>query len=170
MRKVMLNLLVLAAFMAGCASYIPQPNLAPDVKTISVPVFINKTDKYGLEQYVTQKTIDEFLADGRVTILDEYQSDAVIKCAITKYAQTPILFDNNQVPQQYRLRIYVNITFFDNKQQRELWLTKDMWEETTYYVVNNLGMPAEDEERARQRVLDQLSSKIMRRVIYGSMN
>jgi hypothetical protein len=123
-----------------------------------------------MEQYVTQKTIDQFIADGKVTVQDEYKADAAVKCTITKYVLTPILFDVSQVPQQYRLRIYITISLFDNKLQRELWQVKDMWEETTYYVVNNIGMPAEDEETAKRRVLDLIASRIMRRVLYGTIN
>jgi hypothetical protein len=154
----------------GCASYAPQVNLPATVSSIAVPVFINKTDRYNIEQYVTQKTIDKFLVDGRVSIVDEKKADAIVKCRITKYILTPIRFDVNQVAQQYRLRIYLDIYFFDNKAQRLMWKDEgSIWEETTYFVVNNIGMPAEDESIARNRVLDALSARVIRRVIYGNL-
>ncbi|HDT14949.1 MAG TPA: hypothetical protein ENN55_01940 [Firmicutes bacterium] len=168
--KKMLIAALCTAVLFGCAHYMPQAELPPDVRNIAVPVFGNNTDKYGLEQYLTSKTIDEFLTDGKVGIAEIYKADAVVKGTITKFVSTPILFDSNQVPQQYRMRIYLDLSFFNNKEQRELYRMEDIWEETTYYVVNNLGMPAETEETARIRVLDSLASKIVRRVIYGRTN
>ncbi|MFP4466336.1 MAG: LPS assembly lipoprotein LptE [Candidatus Goldiibacteriota bacterium] len=169
MRKFVF-LITAGIFLFGCAHYMPRAELPPDINSIAVPVFINNTDKYGLEQYLTSRTIDEFLTDGKVDIAEVYKADAVVKGIITKYVTTPILFDSNQVPQQYRMRIYIDLSFFSNKEQVEIYRTEDIWEETTYYVVNNLGMPAETEETARVRVLDNLAAKVVRRVIYGRTN
>lgn len=166
MKKIIFFIIAII-LLAGCGLYNPQPDLPSHISSIAVPIFINQTDKINIEQYVTQKTIDEFLSDGKVSILDEIKADAVVKCTIYKYVLTPILFDVNQIPMQYRLRIYISLLFFDNKNQVQLWEEKSIWEETTYYVANNLGMPVEDEILARNRVLDQIAKRIVLRVIYG---
>jgi len=148
----------------------PNVNLPAGIATISVPVFVNKSPVFNIEQYITQKTIDGFIADGKLSVVDEEKADAVLKCRIKEkdYIITPIRFDVNQVPQEYRLRIYVDVYFFDNKAQRLLWKDEGrIWEETTYFVTNNLGMPVEDETIGRNRVMDKLAEKIVRRVIYG---
>jgi hypothetical protein len=167
-RKITFALFTMAIIAAaGCATYAPQGNLPANMNAIAVPVFINKTSTYNIEQYVTQKTIDGFLADGKVSIVDERKADGIVKCRISKYVITPIRFDVNQVAQEYRLRIYMDVILFDNKAQKMLWKEEDMWEETTYFVVNNLGMPVEDETIGRTRILDKLAGRIVRRVVYG---
>jgi len=171
MKKVILILLVLTAVsFAGCNTYSPQPGLPAYIQKAFVSMFINKTGQYGMEQYLTQKTIDTFIQNGRLQITEEGKADAIVKAEITKYLLQPILFDVNQVPQQYRLRIHVTLYFFDNKTQTLLWTDDLIREETTYYVANNLGMPAEDETTARNRVLDQLANTIVNRVIYGTVS
>ena len=168
MKRIIAILIFLAAILYGCASYDPAVNMPVSIKNIAVPIFINKTPKFNIEQYVTQKTIDEFLADGKLAIIsDERQADGIVKVRITKYAKTEILHDENQVPQQYRLRIYVDVYLFDNKKQILLWKDEDIWEETTYYVANDRGMPVEDEDIGTNRVLDQLAKRVVRRVIHG---
>lgn len=152
---------------AGCTGYTPQVSLPSHIQKVAIPVFFNKTQTYSVEQYITQKTIDQFIADGKVSITDEQSAEGILKVNIDKYNLTAITFDINQVPQQYRLRIYVSVYFFDNKNQRQIWEDENLWEETTYFVVNNLGMPPETEEIARLRVLDRLSERVFRRVIYG---
>jgi hypothetical protein len=170
MKRMFLFLLVLPAVVfAGCSTYSPQPGLPSYIQKAAVPMFINKTTQYGMEQYLTQKTIDTFISNGRLQITDENKADAIVKAEITKYVLTPILFDVNQVPQQYRLRIHITLYFFDNKSQTLLWSDDLIREETTYYVANNLGMPAEDETTARNRVLDQLASTLVNRVINGAV-
>jgi hypothetical protein len=158
----------MAVFLAAsCASYTPSVNLPSDVKTVAVPIYVNKTDRYEMEQYVTQKTLDEFLKDGKVSIADEKTADAIIKCRLKKYVLTPTRFDINQIPQEYMLRIYMDVYFFDNRAQRLLWKDENLWEETRYYVVNDIGMPVEDEAIGRNRVLDKLAGRVLRRVVYG---
>jgi hypothetical protein len=164
---VVLSIAVISTLMTGCGMYNMQSTLPTHISTIAVPIFSNTTDQFNIEQYATQKTIDEFIATGKVSITDEYKADAVVKCSLVKYIKEPILFDTNQIPQQYRMRVYILMTFFDNKNQTKLWDEKNIYEETTYYVLNNLGMPAEDENIARNRVLDQISKRIISRVIYG---
>lgn len=152
----------------SCATYSPQVTLPSYIKSIAIPIFINKTDRYNIESYITQKTIDAFLADGSVAIKDEKNADAILKCRISKYIHTPIQFNTNQIPQQYRLRIYLEIYFFDNIKQILLWKDEtSIWEETTYFVANDLGMPVEDEVIARNRVMDKLAERVLRRVIHG---
>ncbi len=163
---VVLALAVLLTF-ASCASYTPQVSLPSYITKIAVPVFVNKTSTYNIEQYVTQKTIDQFIADGKLAITDEASADAVLKVSIDQYIKMDIVHDVNNIPQQYLLKIAISIYFFDNKNQRQIWSEENLWEQTTYYVVNNMGMPAETEEIARQRVLDTLSGRIFRRVVNG---
>lgn len=169
MKRIILlaSMLLIVAIGAGCAGYTPQVSLPSYIQKLAVPVYLNKTQTYNIEQYVTQKTIDQFIADGKVTITDEQSADGILKVNIDKYQLTVITYDVNQVPQQYRMRIYISIYLFDNKNQRQLWMDENLWEETTYYVVNNLGMPAETEEIARTKVLDRLSERVFRRVLNG---
>ncbi len=169
MKKVFLAVLAVVASLGlvSCAGYSPQVQFPSYITKVAVPIFANKTDRFGMEQYVTQKTIDQFISDGKVSIADEQSADAVVKCAIEQYVLMPTRYDTNQVPQEYRLKITVSLFFFDNKNQRKLWEEPKLWEDTTYYVVNSLGMPAETEEMARNRLLDKLAERVFRRVIYG---
>jgi hypothetical protein len=164
---VLVMVLVTAAVMTSCAGYTPQVSLPTYIQKMAVPVFINKTQTYNIEQYVTQKTIDQFIADGKLSITDEQSADGILKVTIDRYILTAVTHDINQVPQKYQLRIYVSIYLFDNKNQRQLWSEENMWEEDSYYVVNNLGMPAETEEISRMRILDKLAGRVFRRVMNG---
>jgi hypothetical protein len=157
---------MLLAF-ASCASYTPQVSLPSYITKIAIPVFTNKTSTYNIEQYLTQKVVDQFISDGKLTVTDELNADAVLKVSIDQYVNMAIVHDVNNIPQQYLLKIAITISFFDVKNQREIWNESDLWEQTTYYVVNNMGMPAETEEIARQRVLDALAGWIFRRVVNG---
>lgn len=169
MEKNIRLILLVTVFIAAtsCASYTPNVNLPVSMSALSVPVFVNKTPVFNIEQYVTQKTIDAFLSDGRVSIVDEAKADGIVKCRIKKYVLTSTKVDVNQVPQEYLLRIYVDVFLFDNKAQRLLWKDENIYEDTTYFVANNLGMPVEDEIIGRNRILDKLAVRVVRRVIHG---
>ena len=163
--KKNIRLLILVTAITGltsCASYTPNVNLPASMSALAVPVFVNKTDRYNIEQYVTQKTIDAFLSDGRVSIVDEAKAEGIVKCRIKKYVLTSTKVDVNQVPQEFLLRIYVDVYLFDNKAQRLLWKDENIFEDTTYFVANSLGMPVEDETIGRNRILDKLAERVVR--------
>ncbi len=169
MKKILLMVLVLTAVLLvpGCGLYNSQLNLPSYIEKIAIPVFANSTAEYEIPQYLTQQTINEFMGNGKLQITDETSADAVLKGEVTNYLNTPIDFDANQVPRQYRIIIHMTLYFFDNQAQKIIWTDKKVWEETTYYVPNNIGMPAEDQNSARKRVLDQLAKSILNRVLFG---
>jgi hypothetical protein len=175
--------------LAGCSGLDLKPSLPAHINKLAVPTFKNATGQPSLEQDLTQKVVQGFIVDGRLSVAAQDKADALLEGVVQNYQKIPLVRDINQVPQQYKLTVSVDLTFTDLTKQQRLWTTlrtvdtdkaesvsstaydstniATLTEYTTYYVINNLGMPAEDETTARLRVLDQLTRRIVNRTLYG---
>ena len=58
------------SLLCGCAGYRLGTLLPPEIKTIHVPTFVNKTREPALEAETTGAAISEFQKDGTLRITD----------------------------------------------------------------------------------------------------
>ncbi|HTA17301.1 MAG TPA: LptE family protein, partial [bacterium] len=170
-----------------------KSNLPTEDTKVYIPDFENKTDEPGLDTLLTQKVIQNFLIDGRLQVATQDKADMLLQGTIERYDRLVMTRDENQVPQQYRLQVKVDLTLYEinkpGQAQKQLWTTKDvvnltpgeevnpdefdstnttsLSEFTTYYVLNVAGVPPEDEPTAQNRLLDQMAGRVVRRTIDG---
>jgi hypothetical protein len=75
--------------IAGRANALP-----PELHTIAVPAFVNKTQRYRIEQRMTESVIHEFLARTKYRIVsDPAGADAVLHGEITGLESSAVVFD-----------------------------------------------------------------------------
>jgi hypothetical protein len=73
--------------------------LPPGLKVIAVPAFVNQTNKYRIEQRMTEAVVHEFLARTRYRIVStEGSADAVLHGEITSFEATPAVFNTTPTP------------------------------------------------------------------------
>jgi hypothetical protein len=192
-RSFKILILAALAFGIGACDETPLKKELPNSLTkIAVQPFENKTSQPNIDQLLTQKVTQNFIADGRLNVVAEADADAVLHGTIQRYDKIVLVRDANQVPQQYKLQVMVDIDFIDPKTAKLLWTTRrtldltpvpgnedkegadwdstnirSLKEFTTFYVLNMVGVPPEDESTAANRVLDQMATRVIRRVIDG---
>lgn len=176
MHKSYLKVLVLfaiAVFVVGC-EYHPMNVLPDHVKTVAVETFSNKTAYYGVEDKLTQAIIEEFLREGRLGIAKKEEADSLLSGEITRYTLEPLSYDENDIVEEYRLGVVVDITFTDLKTGQILWEEKGVdprGEELgvkryeRYYVTPKAGHMVETEEDALERLIDRLTKDIVHLIV-----
>jgi Lipopolysaccharide-assembly len=190
---VALALVGLGFVAAACDDLPLKSNLPTEDTKVYIPTFENKTDEPGLDTLLTQKVIQNFLIDGRLQVASQDKADMLLQGTIERYDRLVMTRDQNQVPQQYRLQVKVDLTLYEinkpGQPQKQLWTTKDvvnltpgedvnpdefdstnttsLSEFTTYYVLNVAGVPPEDEPTAQNRLMDQMAGRVVRRTIDG---
>ena len=162
-------LLVISAisilFITSCTDVGRRPKSEACLEKLAIPIFKNRTNQPDIENIITQKLVQDFLVDGRMGIVDKEEANIVLQGTVVKYILEPLLFDINDTPQQYKLRIILRIALKNVKAGKTLWSEDNFEESTTYYVDNDRGITPEDEATARGRVVESLTQKILRRVI-----
>jgi outer membrane lipopolysaccharide assembly protein LptE/RlpB len=73
------------------ASQIP-----PDVHTIAIPAFINKTESYRVEQVITQAVVQEMITrtEYRVVTAEDPTADATLRGTVTQAELSPLTYDS----------------------------------------------------------------------------
>lgn len=176
---------------SACGDIPVNKSMPNTVKRVSIPVFENRTGQPGIENELTRRTVQDFIVDGRIQVGARDQSQAELRCIIQRYDRIVLTRDANQVPQQYKLQVVVDVDFVDfaDGGEKQLWTTRPAFsltpgvelgredfdstntrslrEFTNYYVLNVAGVPPEDEATAQERLLNQMSRRIVRRTLDG---
>jgi hypothetical protein len=91
----------LASLLCACGYHAvgTASTLPPGLKVIAVPAIENQTNRYRVEQRMTEAVVHEFLARTKYRIVSTGDSaDAVLHGQITSFEATPAVFDTTPVP------------------------------------------------------------------------
>ncbi len=159
----LLLFLCLALYLNSCA-YTVKSILPEHIKKVTVTTFKNNTFHYGLEDTLTDAVIREFIVDGRLRVGRAKTADALLSGEITRYDREPLSYDNENIVEEYKIRIMVDITFKDLTTAEALWKEKEMEGEATYSVRIE---PIETEQEGLERAIEELARRIVSRTIEG---
>ncbi len=100
---------LLLALQAGCAGYRLGSTLPPEIKSIFIPTFGNRSGEPLAEHELTKAAIEEFQKDGTLKIARMDQADLVLQCSLVKVDLDPLRYDraDRSKPNEYRLRVTV---------------------------------------------------------------
>lgn len=112
---------------AGCGYHIAGKggNMPGNIATISIPFLKNQVQKPDVETVITTSLVDEFVKSGIVKVVEQ-DADAVLNGAITGYDLTPVSFNKNDVIQEYRLTIKLDIGLVRRSDGKVLWEGKNI--------------------------------------------
>jgi len=169
-----------ATVISGCDQTVKR-NLSGGIRSITIKEFSNLSDQPVLPTLLLEEMRREFRLDGRLTVMDSDQgADAALDGTIAEYTRQPARFDRNNVVQEYRLRVVVDLSFKDLVKGETLWVQKGPESSATrgatlrkleryanYVVVPASGLAVETEQDAQRRIARDLARDIVLRVIEG---
>lgn len=160
--------LLAGLFLSGCASpYTPAPQILPThIRKVYIRPFVNSTPQYGLEEKLTLRVVDEFIRDGRLTVVNsEAEADGIVAGEINRYILQPLTYDANLVTEQYKVWVLLNVNFIDRANNVTLWSEPNMEGIQIFYDATRPGGMTEEE--VRQMLWDNISRDIVTRTIQG---
>ncbi|GAK61252.1 hypothetical protein U27_01152 [Candidatus Vecturithrix granuli] len=155
---------VILLLISGCGyGLVGQGNLPDHIKTIAIPIFVNKTPEEGVEEVITQQVIEQFVKGGKVRLVSEGNADAVLKGTIKGYsANTVASYDENNEVASYKLYVTVDIELTDMVNGEILWQTQGLVEDQDFDggPLVNITQETENEERALRELAEELAQRI----------
>ena len=156
----------------SCGVYQPIEVVPDHVQTIRINPVKNETQQIELSSDLTEEITNEFIREGRLTVVNRNDADSSIDVTVIEYTKIPISYDENFVAQEYKLNMILNLRFFDRVNKVKLW--EDIRENLTggieAYVKYYAGPDpefSETEDEARQRLIEDVAKLILQRTIYG---
>lgn len=103
--------LALAAGLTGCAGYQLGSMLPPDIKTVHIPTFVNKSREPLLEVETTRAAIQDFQRDGSLKVVGADQADARLEVVLKDYRIEPVAYTKEQRTnaKEYRITITASV-------------------------------------------------------------
>ena len=115
---ISLNLIFL---LFGCAYYSMAGSIPPNIKNVSVPLFINETVEFELSEKLTSVIIQEIGSQNIVKITNDIDSDSIINGVISSVSDGPYSFNNNEQVSEYRFSLSVKVSWVDNNDENILF-------------------------------------------------
>lgn len=98
-------LLITLVFTASCAGYAlvgKGSSLPPNIRSIDIQLFKNKTAEPNLDTRMTQAVQDGFIKDGRLKVVSAgSRADSILEGAIEAYSLRPVAYDANNKVTEY---------------------------------------------------------------------
>jgi len=153
---------VLAA-AAGCGYHLRGTGsfLPASIKTMSIPVFDNRTTRYELDIKLTRAVINEMVARGKVTLAsDPAKSDAVLEGEITSFTATPVAFTGEAKADRYTVTVKAKISLMERAENKALFSNP------SFVYVEEYEVPSgRDFESVQTEALDKIAEKFARSLV-----
>lgn len=162
-----LGLLLAILLLSACGYHLPgrSSNLPPDVRTLYIELFSNRTTEPLLENFITDRVVDRFARTDRLRLVETRMgADAVLSGIVTGYSTTPISYDRRDVITEYRSFMTISVVLRQKSDERVLWKGNVDWSEE--YPASSDKSAQEDNEFAAIEVIsDRLSQELYFRIM-----
>ncbi len=152
-------LLILAMTGVGCGYYSTTSRTAKGIKSIAVPFFENRTPEPNLEISVTERIIDNLLADNTLRVVDESQADALLEGTIVTFQNIPFSFNRELNAEEYHVTITVEATLFSRALNEPIWDKQIIKGDGSYFLDETVnGITFED---ALEEAVKEITERIL---------
>jgi len=138
--KTSIGAAVLAALLtSGCAGYRLGATLPPDIKSIHVSTFVNRSGEPQLDTEATRATIQEFQRDGNLRLAAPGEADSVLRVTLLKFKLEPLRYDRQEAKRaaEYRLRIDADLVL-EKGASKQVILKQSVYGEATFDFTGDL--------------------------------
>ena len=117
-----------------------------------------------MESIVTREVVDRFIFDGNLKVVnDESLADVTISGEITSYSRGALRYaENNEDVTEYRVTIFTNLTFYNNKSKKVIWQRNNYAGDSSYVTT---GENAITEKAALDNAISDLARRIVEEVV-----
>ena len=153
---------VWAQILGGCGYYSTSSSLPSHIKTVAIPLFENETHEVGLVEKFTDTVVDGIISNGHLKVVGELAADSVLRGTISNILDEPDTYSRDEGAQKFRIRIFINIEFFDRKKNNVIWEADSM----EGFAVYDASIEGEEErDRGIDESLEMISKLIVDRLV-----
>jgi hypothetical protein len=162
-------LVVIGGLSSGCGYALAGrgSSLPSSVRSIGIPLFVNSTPIFDLEQILTQRVRLEFIGRGKYQVVpDATGTDAVLTGEITNVSLQPTAFNAQQQASRYAITVVVKVTLKDLKADKTLYENPGLTFRDEYEVTNSATSADVGQFLGQNKdALDRLSTDFARSIV-----
>lgn len=169
LRLAVLSLALLASSGCGYHTVGAATHLPPGVKTLSIPIFANKTVVNGTDVALTEAVIREFTARTRfeVTPREDADADAVLHGTLVKEMVRPLTYNTEtQQSSSYLITVVAAVTL-TSRDGKVLYRNDNYIYREQYQSTTNLPTFLEEDPAAIQRLSRDFAHQLVADILEG---
>ena len=139
---------LLVPLAAGGCGYSVRGQLPAHIKTVGVPIFINRTAEPAVEGLLTRAIVEAFATNGKLRVVRPEDADSILEGEVVGYTIDSIAFDPRANVRQYRLIVTLNLRFRDVRRNTLLFEQFGFQERADFQVVSVVADTISREENA----------------------
>jgi hypothetical protein len=160
-----------AIVLFGCGYHVTgtSDHLPSGWNSIAVPIFVNDTTNYRIEQKFTQAVIREFISRSKYHVVQGAASaDAVLHGEVLSIETAPVLFNATTGEVTTMLvTVHTKLDLVDNKTQKPVYENTDMVFRSEYQISPDVKSFFNEQDPAVERMSRDLASHIVADVLEG---
>jgi outer membrane lipopolysaccharide assembly protein LptE/RlpB len=153
-------LLVGVCALTGCG-YSFHGTLPDHIKTVAVPIFVNRTQQPAVESVITRAIVDAFATNGRLRVVRREDADSILEGEVVGYSVGAIAVDPSLVVQQYRLAVTLNLRMRDVRRNEILFERASFSEQADFRVVGSVAQTLSVEAGALQQAATEIARSVV---------
>ena len=169
MKPIIHCILLGTLLLAGCGYQVRgrETNLAPEIHSVAIPIFANRTDQTGIETDVTQALAAKFITTRQLSVTTRNSADVLLTGMVVSFSTTPVaVTSSTQISTEYRATLVVEFTFQTVRDGRILF-RELMSEWRNYAVETDLNATELNKRDAIRRISALLAERVHERIIGG---
>ena len=169
MKRLIHGILLGTLLLAGCGYQVRgrETNLAPEIHSLAIPIFSNRTDQTGIESDVAQALAAKFISTKQLSVTTRSSADALLSGTVVSFSATPVaVATSTRVSTEYRATIVVEFTFQTLREGKVLF-REVVSEWRNYEVVSDLNATELNKREAIRRISVLLAERVHERIIGG---
>jgi len=168
--KRLIHCILLGIFLlAGCGYQVRgrETNLAPEIHSVAIPIFANRTDQTGIETDVTQALAAKFISTKQLSVTTRDSADVLLTGTVISFLTAPVaVTTSTQISTEYRATVVVEFTF-QTVRDGKVVFREVMSEWRNYAVESDLNATELNKRDAIRRISALLAERIHERIIGG---
>lgn len=153
-------LAALAWAIAGCG-YSFHGTLPDHIKTVAVPMFVNRTQQPAVESVITRAIVDAFATNGRLRVVRREDADSILEGEVVGYSVGAIAVDPSLTVQQYRLAVTLNLRMRDVRRNELLFQHANFTEQADFRVAGSVAQTISVEAGALQQAATEIGRSVV---------
>jgi outer membrane lipopolysaccharide assembly protein LptE/RlpB len=132
-------------------------------KTVSIPIFANKTYKPNLEIALVNNLIDEFSKRNGLRVVDSKTSDYTLSGEVLGYYKLPIAYTAYDIVKEYKAYMTVTATLRKNSNMQVVWKGELSWNQD-FPASSDIAIQQNSEDAAILEISKRLAQQMFLKI------
>jgi outer membrane lipopolysaccharide assembly protein LptE/RlpB len=128
-------------------------------KTVSIPIFANKTYRPNLENILLNNLVDEFARRRGLSIVEKEASDYTLSGEVLTYDKNSVSYTGKDKVKEYEAVMSLSASLRKNSTQRIVWRGKLSWSQD-FPASSDIAIQQNSEDAAIQEICRRLAQQL----------